>query len=482
MKRSFEEMTAAAPAASASHPGGAPPPRSLYTATAIVGGLANTVRQTALALIFAGEEYDASRYLGEQPELPGPMAVSMSRRLLGTVAAQLDNYVVCEKSDGERAMLLCLPAAGSRPAAAYLLTRSFDVLAIARGEEYADLLCGPLPAGAGGGSVSQGGPTLLDGELLLRDNDAGSGTDASAVYMIFDAITVRGRAVGSAPFSERMRAIGEEVRLQFRAADDAAAAAGAAAPKRLPLYLLGKFFVKAALAHEILRYISVAAAAAGAAAAATPLSFASGGTAALESAGAPPPHRLYRHGARVNGTDGLVFTPLSPTYVGLFTSGQPACSAPLLKWKWPDEHTVDFRVRRGALDADEGATPYNSLRLFPPAAGAPLGGLPLRIVPLWVATGGGKEAQAGRTLMDDSGLAAYARLLDDRGVDSVIVEAGYDARASAWTIRRVRDRKTRANHLNTAWATLEACAEQLGQAELVAALQQAARGAAAGRA
>ena len=96
-----------------------------------------------------------------------------------------------------------------------------------------------------------------------------------------------------------------------------------------------------------------------------------------------------------------------------------------------------------------------------------------------MAAGGGKEAQTGRALMDDSGLAAYARLLDERGVDSIIVEAGYDARASAWTIRRVRDRKTRANHLSTAWATLEAYAEQLGQAELVAALLQAARGAAA---
>jgi hypothetical protein len=62
-------------------------------------------------------------------------------------------------------------------------------------------------------------------------------------------------------------------------------------------------------------------------------------------------------------------------------------------------------------------------------------------------------------------------------VDSVIVEAGYDARTSAWAIRRVRDRKTRANHLTTAWSTLEVLAEQLGQAELVATLQQAGRAA-----
>lgn len=42
--------------------------------------------------------------LGERPELPGPLAVSLSRRTIKTLEAS--PYVVCEKSDGERAMLL----------------------------------------------------------------------------------------------------------------------------------------------------------------------------------------------------------------------------------------------------------------------------------------------------------------------------------------------------------------------------------------
>ena len=477
MKRSHGEMSAGIAAASgpasvsATGAVAAGAVRSAYSATALAGGAAAAVRAAVLELIFAGAAggYDAGRYLGEQPELPGPMAVPLTRRALGALAAQLGNYVVCEKSDGERAMLFCTPAGGG---AAYLLTRSFDVLALARGAEYAALLCGASACGGGGG-----GATLLDGELLLRDDDAGSGTHALAVYMIFDAVAVRGRPVGGAPFSERMRVIGDEVRLPFRSADDAAAAPAAAAAPRLPLYLLGKLFLPAAAAHEVLAHIYASSSSSSAAAAA--LSFSSGATAALESSGAGAPHRVYRHGARVNGTDGLVFTPISPTYVGLFGSGAPACAAPLLKWKWADEHTVDFRVRRGDLDADEGDTPYNCARLHPPASGAPPGGVALRVVPLWLAAGGKKEVQVGRALMDASGLTAYARLLDARGVDSIIVEAGYDARASAWAIRRVRDRKTRANHLATAWSTLEVLAEQLGQKELVETLQQAGRAAAA---
>lgn len=42
--------------------------------------------------------------LGARPELPGPMAVTLSRRTLRVVESS--DYWVCEKSDGERAMLL----------------------------------------------------------------------------------------------------------------------------------------------------------------------------------------------------------------------------------------------------------------------------------------------------------------------------------------------------------------------------------------
>jgi hypothetical protein len=301
--------------------------------------------------------------------------------------------------------------------------------------------------------------------------------------MLFDALAVRGRAVGAAPFGERMRAIGDEVRLPFRTVDEppaAAAAAAAAAAPRLPLYLMGKTFLPAEQSAVILSYITHSAAAA-AAPHSPPISSA---LAPFESAmGDAPPHRMYRHGLRVNGTDGLVLTPLAPPYIGLFASGQATCAAPLIKWKWADEHTVDFRLRRCDLDeprggggggggggARDGPQP---VVLAPPLGG----GAPLFAVPLFVGLSGDREQSVARALFDGAGLAAYARAMDERGIDSLIVEAGYEASVSAWAVRRVRDRKTKANFITTAWNTLEVLAENLSQVELVAALQ--ARGAAA---
>lgn len=72
-------------------------------------------------------------------------------------------------------------------------------------------------------------------------------------------------------------------------------------------------------------------------------------TAPLESemGAAPPPHRVYRNGARVNGTDGVVFTPVRAPYRALFDSGDPACARPLLKYKFLDECAAG-RGRRSA--------------------------------------------------------------------------------------------------------------------------------------
>lgn len=40
--------------------------------------------------------------------LPGPLATTANNRTLRSVVAKRDKYWVCEKSDGERAMFLCM--------------------------------------------------------------------------------------------------------------------------------------------------------------------------------------------------------------------------------------------------------------------------------------------------------------------------------------------------------------------------------------
>ena len=54
--------------------------------------------------------------------------------------------------------------------------------------------------------------------------------------------------------------------------------------------------------------------------------------------------------------------------------------------------------------------------------------------------------------------------------DLLIVECAFEPRRGAWAVRRVRDKKRRANFITTAWATLESVAEGLTAEELCAAL------------
>ena len=285
----------------------------------------------------------------------------------------------------------------------------------------------------------RGGPTLLDGELLQRGDDAGRGTGAKAVYMAFDAVAVHGAPTGKQPLSSRLDALGTAMRNPFKDADGEEGGT-------LPLDLMGKLFLPAAQGGSGLRCLR-----------------SSGGAhpppllAPLESApeGAPPPHRVFTAGIRVNATDGLVFTPMHATYREQFNSGSPTCPAPLLKWKFADEQTVDFKLKRGDLEPGGGGGAH----------------------PIKMYLSGGRDSRGGdvdvfvtRVPLSLPAVDGYAALLDSRGMDEVIVEAGYDVGASAWVLKRVRDRKTRANHVLTGWATLEVAAEGINEAELVRVL------------
>lgn len=189
------------------------------------GAAATDARRILVNLVFPGEPAKAERYLRPSArDLPGPLAVTVSRRHLPLI--RREEYAACEKSDGERFMLLALgSAAGALPRGAYLVSRAFEVCTFDGAAEYAALCC------------PGGGTTLLDGELIQRGNDAGSGTRALAVYNVFDAVTVDGDAVGSRDLHARIDAMHRRVRNPCRAADEARAAAGAPG---LPLLVLTK--------------------------------------------------------------------------------------------------------------------------------------------------------------------------------------------------------------------------------------------------
>ena len=329
VKRRREEPASSAAVAVAA--GTIPTTRLPFVLRALPGSgpAASDARRIVVDLIFPGEPGKADRYLrqGSGRELPGPLAVTVSRRHLALL--RRGEYAACEKSDGERFMLLLVGAAtGSLPRGGYLVSRAFDVFSFDGGAEYAALCC------------PKGGVTLLDGELIQRADDAGSGTRALAVYNVFDAVAVDGDPVGGGVLQGRIDAMAALVRTPCRAADERRAAAG---DPGLPLLVLTKVFDKASHVGAVLSFIGPGpGACAGPGAVAGPGGAAAAGaalTAPLESemGAAPPPHRLYRNGARVNGTDGVVFTPVRAPYRALFLSSDPACALPLLKYKFLDE-------------------------------------------------------------------------------------------------------------------------------------------------
>jgi hypothetical protein len=88
---------------------------------------------------------------------------------------------------------------------------------------------------------------------------------------------------------------------------------------------------------------------------------------------------------------------------------------------------------------------------------------------LFLGVGGDRsDVAVARTLLPPDACDAYADLAASLGLDSIIVEAAYDQTVSAWSIRRVRNRKTRPNHISTGWSTLEVLSEALvsGQCQM----------------
>jgi hypothetical protein len=354
-------------------------------------------------------------------------------------------YRVCEKSDGERNFLLSISKqTRDVPAGTYLIDRSFKVQSLGtRSGDYAAFL-------------SPNGPTLLDGELVLRSDDAGTGTGAKAVFYVFDCAWCNGVDYSGsvANLEHRIAAIRDNVRTKFTIADNARLASGAL---MLPVYICGKFMVdKTAIRmildkvteikNEEVERVDVRKQSSLLAPIESELGLVSSSTSSHSHLST---RRIYRHDIRVNGTDGLIFTPVLPSFRQLFDK---EAIAPLLKWKYVDEITIDFELRRSSLqDADDDKSKQSSL------------------IPLFVAGFGQKLAHCELTKEQ---VRAYETLCGKLGEESLIVECAFEASFSRWDIRRIRDRKKRPNFITTAWSTLESVAEALSAKELCEALQR----------
>jgi hypothetical protein len=114
---------------------------------------------------------------------PGPQPVSIERRHFPLLNRQ--PYLVCEKTDGERRLL------ASMSEGVFLVNRAFDIEKI---------------------NVRVAKDTLLDGELVTTKT-------GKVLFMIYDAVRVKGEDVSQSPLTDRLDAARKVIKAIIKTAN-----------------------------------------------------------------------------------------------------------------------------------------------------------------------------------------------------------------------------------------------------------------------
>ena len=175
--------------------------------------------------------------------------------------------------------------------------------------EYAYLIdrkftCRAIDHGAYALTLADRGHTLLDGEMIVGRNGA-------LIYLIYDCVQFNGAYVGNRDLPARLQGV--------HACVDAFAR-GAAGADAVPFELMCKTFLPKHLVHQHLARISKLA----------------------------DGSYQYTDAAKniCNQNDGLIFTPEDEPYF-------PSSNQLLLKWKWPDLNSIDFKLIHPYYDRNQ---------------------------------------------------------------------------------------------------------------------------------
>ncbi len=215
-----------------------------------------------------------------EASFPGPMPAAFSRRHFAMV--QSNDYMVSEKSDGLRYMMLV------NSSGVYLFDRLFDFYLVSGCDVLTTLL-------------ASNEVTVLDGELVRHQKSK------RPMYLIFDAVVIDGSPVGNKKLTERLEAVRDKVIVPYRAAMDD----GRLDEATLPFTMLGKAFHKKAAIGQLFSQS---------------IKRSEGGD------------RIFSDSRRCHKTDGIIFTPVNSSY-------RPTTAAPILKWKFLDKQSVDLKLR-----------------------------------------------------------------------------------------------------------------------------------------
>eukprot|EP01138_Halocafeteria_seosinensis_P006611 gb/GECG01006759.1/.p1 GENE.gb/GECG01006759.1/~~gb/GECG01006759.1/.p1 ORF type:complete len:465 (+),score=62.68 gb/GECG01006759.1/:1-1395(+) len=384
------------------------------------------LRKLVFDMIF--QEFDENqrrnfgrRFLGANPTLPGPLAITLSRDSIQKCLLQQE-YWVCEKSDGERRILLILhtpPKNVVCQRGVYLIDRGFGIQRLADSEVYPDRCC-------------ENGNTLLDGELLIKDKQAKSLELREALklandkfypeFLMFDAITYDGAAVGNLSLKERLDRIAQ-IRGKMKAC---------AQEQRLPMRILGKYMLpleKVEIIFDSIEKLDVEQ-----------------GERTLS--GGVLERRQYKDQSRWNDNDGIVFTPGRASYTDLIVNATAKDKTPLLKWKWKEHNTVDFLVLQEDIKREDLA------------------------IPLSVGSGGGHTTTVSMAKIDKQTRTKLDKTFKELQRGSLIVECSYNPQQSTWEMVRIRDRRNTPNFVKVAFHTLEVLVEDVTAEEITRSVRR----------
>ncbi len=236
--------------------------------------------------------------------------------------------------------------------------------------------------------------SLLDGEMI-------TGGDGSTIYLIYDIVQFCGNYVGGRALPQRLESVHAAVDAYFRAL-------GAVGDDSTPFALKCKTFLPKHLVHQHLAHIAKLA----------------DGSYQYEDAA----ENLR------NQNDGLIFTPEDEPYL-------PSSNQLLLKWKWPDLNSIDFKVTHPYFDRNT-----NNLLLQCGYNGSDI---------------------TIRSIALDEGTRSWLEHHLPRHPGGVgIVECVYDANLSCWLIKKFRPDKNSGNYISTVMSTLETVIDNVTPQEI----------------
>lgn len=355
-------------------------------------------------------------------QLPGPQPRSMTRAELSLL--HNGDYWVCEKSDGERALLFI----HKKSQAVYSVDRKFDLSRMV--SSFAPILLKLF---------AQNGDTLLDAELIKQHLSA---NQTISFYSIFDVVVFDGLRVADWNFggewdesnqsdgSGRMDVIMNKVRAPYKQLVDSCLQ-NPSDPSGETVRSMDQHFkmvVKEFVAkHHVDRIIDRVSV--------RPGQFFN--------------EYQYSHGGRTNSNDGLIFTPDRDDYFNK--------KIPLLKWKWPDLNTIDFKVCRPFYEKGKGLVLHVRANCRTPDSHFQAGDVVFDYIPAE------KLDREGMELIKE---IQNARNPNGHSVESAIVECGYSKIDSQWHLKHIRWDKSQPNFQTTVIGTIKSICDDIGREDI----------------